>query len=416
MLRQFYYIDQNGKDQGINVRNRAKELAELLSDVDRIRAERKKARTSKNKYGGVEGGGGSGGISSGGASGGGGNGFGRRYGGFGGDQVEFGGAGQSVYGDGGGFSTGGGGGSSGFHDEGSRSTSRGLDQQYEEYDEGDDVSASRRAPPPAARRTVKTTPAKPPPPKKKEPEVDLFSFDEPVAAPSSSSHGKQPSTSSAFDDFGTLQAGGDDDDFDDFQSATPLPAPNSGFAANRPPLTSSASGLSLVQPTPVSNNQRSDMSSLVGLTSPAMSANNSKFNTPTMSPAATGSGGMASMQPMGMMQPMNATGYQSAQPNYFTSVPVSANLTGSSVTKPAAAPKPAGGDAFGNIWSQASSGIKKSSTPTSKTPSLQAMAKEKAQAGIWGTGSAKPSPTTSNFGGAPSSSNKPGNGLEDLLG
>ena len=43
MLRQFHYIDQNGKDQGINVRNRAKELAELLSDVDRIRAERKKS-------------------------------------------------------------------------------------------------------------------------------------------------------------------------------------------------------------------------------------------------------------------------------------------------------------------------------------------------------------------------------------
>ncbi|OCL04186.1 hypothetical protein AOQ84DRAFT_257439, partial [Glonium stellatum] len=53
MLRQFHFIDQNGKDQGVNVRNRSKELAELLSDVDRIRAERKKARTTRNKYGGV---------------------------------------------------------------------------------------------------------------------------------------------------------------------------------------------------------------------------------------------------------------------------------------------------------------------------------------------------------------------------
>ena len=44
MLRQFHFIDQNGKDQGVNVRNRAKELAELLSDVERIRAERKKSR------------------------------------------------------------------------------------------------------------------------------------------------------------------------------------------------------------------------------------------------------------------------------------------------------------------------------------------------------------------------------------
>src|SRR6266536_3060688 len=56
MLRQFHFIDQNGKDQGVNVRNRAKELAELLGDVDRIRSERKKARSNKQKYSGVEGG------------------------------------------------------------------------------------------------------------------------------------------------------------------------------------------------------------------------------------------------------------------------------------------------------------------------------------------------------------------------
>ena len=61
MLRQFHFIDQNGKDQGINVRNRAKELAELLADVDRIRTERKKARANRNKFGGVEGGMGGGG-------------------------------------------------------------------------------------------------------------------------------------------------------------------------------------------------------------------------------------------------------------------------------------------------------------------------------------------------------------------
>src|SRR3954466_9931378 len=61
MLRQFHFIDSNGKDQGINVRNRAKELADLLSDVDRIRTERKKARANRNKFGGVEGGAGIGG-------------------------------------------------------------------------------------------------------------------------------------------------------------------------------------------------------------------------------------------------------------------------------------------------------------------------------------------------------------------
>ena len=67
MLRNFHYIDEKGKDQGINgvypnpirsiprlmmrtsVRNRAKELADLLSDVERIRAERRKAKAKRNK-------------------------------------------------------------------------------------------------------------------------------------------------------------------------------------------------------------------------------------------------------------------------------------------------------------------------------------------------------------------------------
>ena len=61
MLKQFHFIDQNGKDQGINIRNRSKELSELLSDVERIRGERKKARATKNKYIGVERGAGMGG-------------------------------------------------------------------------------------------------------------------------------------------------------------------------------------------------------------------------------------------------------------------------------------------------------------------------------------------------------------------
>src|ERR1700759_723008 len=73
MLRQFHFIDMNGKDQGINVRNRSKELTELLSDVDKIRSERKKSRQTRNKYSGVQGGIGVGVGSS------------SRYGGFGGE-------------------------------------------------------------------------------------------------------------------------------------------------------------------------------------------------------------------------------------------------------------------------------------------------------------------------------------------
>lgn len=56
MLESFHYIDSQGRDQGINVRNRAKALAELLSDDEKIRSERKKARETAKKYKGVAGG------------------------------------------------------------------------------------------------------------------------------------------------------------------------------------------------------------------------------------------------------------------------------------------------------------------------------------------------------------------------
>lgn len=81
MLRSFHYIDDKGKDQGINVRNRSKELAELLSDLDRVRQERKKAKANRSKYIGVEGGGGGGGMSFQSSSG-------SRYGGFGSDSYH----------------------------------------------------------------------------------------------------------------------------------------------------------------------------------------------------------------------------------------------------------------------------------------------------------------------------------------
>lgn len=73
MLRNFHYIDEKAKDQGINgmwtyslrslldshtqitriVRTRAKELVDLLGDLDRVRTERRKAKTNRNKYTGV---------------------------------------------------------------------------------------------------------------------------------------------------------------------------------------------------------------------------------------------------------------------------------------------------------------------------------------------------------------------------
>lgn len=120
MLRNFYYIDEKGKDQGLNgtfilpryllraafltysaqlVRNRSRELVELLGDVEKIRGERRKAKTNKHKYTGT----GNDGMSFGSSGG--------RYGGFGSDSFYSGGSGSgsgSGYGGGGGDYSGGG--------------------------------------------------------------------------------------------------------------------------------------------------------------------------------------------------------------------------------------------------------------------------------------------------------------------
>lgn len=96
MLRNFHYIDDKGKDQGINgglgtsiffhilifdalflVRQRSKEIVELLSDLEKVRQERRKAKANRNKY-----------IGSGNDSM---NFSGGRYGGFGSDSLDYGG-------------------------------------------------------------------------------------------------------------------------------------------------------------------------------------------------------------------------------------------------------------------------------------------------------------------------------------
>lgn len=46
-------LDENGKDQGVNVRHKVKELVEFVQDDDRLREERKKAKKIKDKYTGM---------------------------------------------------------------------------------------------------------------------------------------------------------------------------------------------------------------------------------------------------------------------------------------------------------------------------------------------------------------------------
>ncbi|ORX92886.1 hypothetical protein K493DRAFT_131164, partial [Basidiobolus meristosporus CBS 931.73] len=53
MFRSFHYIDEKNKDQGVNVRTRAKLIVDLLSNSEDIKEERKKAKANRNKYTGV---------------------------------------------------------------------------------------------------------------------------------------------------------------------------------------------------------------------------------------------------------------------------------------------------------------------------------------------------------------------------
>jgi epsin len=391
MLRQFHYIDANGKDQGINVRNRSSELVKLLGDVDQIRNERKKAKNNRNKFSGFEGGMGSGGGMS--SSG--------RYGGFGSESMGYGGYSGGVFGDGGGF---GGQSDNDFQDPGQRSN------RFEEYDEYDGADAPSRSREPATRAK--------PPAKKPEPApapvVDLFDFgdDEPVTTTTSTAAGKQPA-GSALNMLDPTPA--DDDDFDDFQSATPAPQPTqsaSNFAIPPPASTASTTAnTQFVAPQPISASQGANINGLVGFTSA----------TPTPS-----SSGLTSPISQAPMQP-KPSGYQAATPNYFTSISNIPQHTGSShasspslssVTSPTAKPaapaaKKPSGDAFGSLWStaSASAGIQKTNTGGNKGPNLASMAKEKASAGIWGA----PASTTAPGQSQPQQKQS-GSAFDDLLG
>lgn len=391
MLRQFHFIDQNGKDQGVNVRNRSKELTELLGDVDRIRAERRKAKANRNKFGGVEGGL-SGGFSSGGS----------KYGGFGSEDT-YGAYSGGVYGDGGGY----GGNTSGFQDSSSR---RDRFEEYDEYDEGAVKSPVLRKTDINATPTVKREPKTAEQPKKKEPEVDILGFDDddvPPATPPKgvASNGKK-AIPNLFDDLSALQSSSaTDDDFDDFQSATPAPQSfaKPTISAFPPPLsTSASSNAQFAAPKPVSSFQGTSLDRLVGFNSisPAPGSSSS-LTSPSLSSAFTALPAMNQQS-----QQSRPTGYQAAKPNYYTSVPTPStapstlSFSGATPTpqsstnsfhkSTARTTKSTGDDVFGSLWSTASAtaGIKTTTTTSvNQGPNLASLAKEKAAIGMWGASS-----------------------------
>jgi len=52
-LENYSFIDEQGKDQGVNVRHRVKGLIEFIQDDEKLREERKKAKKTKDKFIGV---------------------------------------------------------------------------------------------------------------------------------------------------------------------------------------------------------------------------------------------------------------------------------------------------------------------------------------------------------------------------
>ncbi|CAM9023877.1 unnamed protein product [Wickerhamomyces anomalus] len=191
MLRSFHYIDSQGRDQGINVRTKAKNLIELLNNDSTLRNERKKSRDNSKKFQGVAGGGAS---TIPGAS-----------------YDEYGTYEGRIFGDGGVY---------GERYEENRSASR-SDNDFEEYDAGESTtsaqkvhrSASRTAGVAAARRASKN---KPTPAKPAQKEIDLFSFDEPANPTTTSSNNNDLFSSGTNGQSNTAANNANDDDDDDF--------------------------------------------------------------------------------------------------------------------------------------------------------------------------------------------------------
>ncbi|CCH46987.1 Epsin-1 [Wickerhamomyces ciferrii] len=217
MLRSFHYIDSQGRDQGINVRTKAKTLVEILNNDSQLRSERKKSRENSKKFLGVAGGGAS---TIPGAS-----------------ADEFGTYEGRIFGDGGVY---------GERYEETRAASR-SNNDFEEYDENIIPKASNvkrnssrnygaRA---AARKASLNKPVPKPAPKK---EVDLFSFDdEPTPSSSQQTNGNTSTAASsapANDD--------DDDDFGDFQGSTV----QQSTQQQQPSLTNNLANLYQSQPQP----------------------------------------------------------------------------------------------------------------------------------------------------------------------
>ncbi|GJJ15516.1 hypothetical protein Clacol_009794 [Clathrus columnatus] len=411
MLRNFHYIDEKGKDQGINVRNRANEIASLLVDLDKIRAERRKAKTNRTKYTGI----GNDPMS------------GSRYGGFGSDSpYESSRYSGSGYGGGGG----GGGSSSGFRDDNGR-------RGFEEYDAGDyeETRSPQRSsvtspvsPKPTTSSRAPVTSAVETKPKEKAVAVDDLLGD--WGESTTTTIPSTTTTAAAAKPTNVILDGGDD--FDDFQSAPVSPPPTSTFTSA--PIVPTMQSLSSPSIAPVpAQGAKPNLFDLLDRSTPAA--------TPTMPGLMSRSSIPQQAAPtQGWQQPsIMQQAQQPARPNYFgTGIPPVATPTATTPMSPNTRSTFSPGTTtiggvrgghgatksssnFDDLWSLGlnASGKAPASTaaPLGGGKSIKDLEKEKAQAGIWGvaTQSNPSQPSMGSGFGSFSSSSNAGGGGDDLL-
>ncbi|KAK9465128.1 hypothetical protein V1512DRAFT_266746 [Lipomyces arxii] len=373
MLRAFHFTDLNGKDQGINVRNRSKELVALLGDDDKIRDERKKARAAKDKFVGVSSDGGFGGS-------------GKKYGGFGSDSSEFGTYSGGVYGDGGGF-----GGASNHQYQASNEGRRGS---FEEYDAGPSSSS--------AYAEVSSSPVKQivEPVKPKTSELDLFSFDDADSASEpvlSSPQTFLPPPQSVMTSTGVLP---------------PPPGPSVASTIKSQPAAAAATSQTTATPSTMSiTDLFNNVSSQPNYAQPSFSQ--SQMSQPSYSQPALSQPRFGT-QPMASPAMASPSYFGNASPSYqqpvmssFSTVSMgsafqtgmaSPALSGSSTAS--AQPAKKKDDVFGSLWMAASSGAsKKPAASNDGGLTMGKLAHQSAQAGIWDqaqSGASTPNQSSSN--------------------
>ncbi|KAM6494275.1 hypothetical protein JOM56_010636 [Amanita muscaria] len=376
MLRNFHYIDEKGKDEGVNVRNRARELVELLSDVEKIRGERRKAKTNRHKYTGTGNDGFGPSFQSGGS----------RYGGFGNENPT---SNNDFYRSGVGSSTG------GFRDDSRRGG-------FEEYDAGDDEDVQKKSTPSdtSASRNKATPPEPAPAPA---PVVDLLGgLDDDTLSGTTVS-----STNKALPAVNTKQTVGlDDDDFADFQAA-PVQVPTlsgGAIALTNAPVVSVAPSkpnlMDLLNARPTQPSITTTGFTQTRVQQPSL------FSSPKV-----GGGGVG-------------TTHRPSASISFASTPLQPTQTGNSITsktpttnaplrptsvassnRPMATTQPKLSSNFDDIWSMSLGSTSKPTTPSSGAKSIKDLEKEKSQASLWGAQSKSKLPMGNanafgSFGGA----------------